>query len=130
MTSSKTPAKGSADGAGSILSTVGGPSDPTPPESLGAVPPESERLLDKVQRDAELAAACRSMRSSRPEYGDAARSPAPRRDPPARTRRSPPPAPAPRISSRKLGEGAPDIGENPLNGPLDRVRVDPTRGAS
>ena len=47
---------GPFDGAGSILGTVGGPSDPTPPESLGAVTPESERLLEKVTEDAELAA--------------------------------------------------------------------------
>jgi catalase len=47
---------GPFDGAGSILSTIGGPSDPTPPESLGAVTPESERLLEKVSEDAELAA--------------------------------------------------------------------------
>jgi catalase len=115
---------GPFDGAGSILSTVGGPSDPTPPESLGAVTPESERLLDKVSEDAELAARMPFNAVKPLEYGDAAFTPhrgeTRTPDTPLATASST----TEDISSRKLGDGAPDIGENPLNGPLDRVRVD------
>lgn len=44
------------DGAGSILSTVGGPSNAEPPSSLGAGTLETARLLTKVVADAALAA--------------------------------------------------------------------------
>jgi catalase len=115
---------GPFDGAGSILSTVGGPSDPTPPESLGAVTPESERLLEKVSEDAELAARIPFNAVKPLEYGEAAFTPhrgeTRTPDTPLATASST----TEDISSRKLGDGAPDIGENPLNGPLDRVRVD------
>jgi catalase len=118
---------GPFDGAGSILSTVGGPADPTPPASLAAVTPESERLLEKVSEDAELAARMPFNAVKPLEYGEAAftphrgetRSP----DSPLATASST----TEDIASRKLGAGAPDLGENPLNGPLDRVRVDDSR---
>jgi catalase len=115
---------GPFDGAGSILSTVGGPADPTPPESLGATTPESERLLEKVSEDAELAARMPYNETKPLEYGQDAFTPhrgetrAP--DTPLATASTT----TEDIASRKLGDGAPNIGDNPLNGPLDRVRVD------
>src|SRR4051794_11198853 len=112
------------DGAGSILSTISGPSDAKPPTSLGARTRESERLLEKVVADAELAAAMPFNPTKPLEYGEDAFMPheGATRDP------STPLATASTttedIASRKVGDGSPDIGQNPLNGPLDRVRVD------
>jgi len=115
---------GPFDGAGSILSTVGGPSDPTPPESLGAVTPESERLLEKVSEDAELAARIPFNAVKPLEYGEAAFTPHRGETRTPDTPLATASTTTEDISSRKVGDGAPDIGENPLNGPLDRVRVD------
>ena len=118
---------GPYDGAGSILSTVGGPSDPTPPASLGFDTAESERLLEKVSEDAELAADRPFNATKGLEYGLAAY--APHRgevfqpDTPLATASTT----TEDIASRKTGDGEPNIGVNPLNGPLDRVRVDDSR---
>jgi catalase len=118
---------GPYDGAGSILGTVGGPSDPNPPESLGADTPESERLLEKVSENAELAGERRYNATKGLEYGPAAY--APHRgevfhpDTPLATASTT----TEDIASRKVGDGQPDIGDNPLNHPLDRVRVDDSR---
>jgi catalase len=112
------------DGAGSILSTISGPSDAKPPTSLGAKTRESDRLLEKVVADAELAEAMPFNPTKPLEYGQAAFTPheGATRDP------STPLATASTttedIASRKAGDGTPNIGDNPLNGPLDRVRVD------
>jgi catalase len=115
---------GPLDGAGSILSTVGGPSDPTPPESLGAVTPESERLLEKVSEDAELAARMPFNEVKPLEYGEAAFTPHQGETRTPDTPLATASTTTEDIASRKLGDGVPDIGQNPLNGPLDRVRVD------
>jgi catalase len=115
---------GPLDGAGSILSTVGGPSDPTPPESLGAVTPESERLLEKVSEDAELAARMPFNEVKPLEYGEAAFTPHQGETRTPDTPLATASTTTEDIASRKLGDGVPDIGLNPLNGPLDRVRVD------
>jgi catalase len=115
---------GPFDGAGSILSTVGGPSDPTPPESLGATTPESERLLEKVVEDAELAARMPYNEVKPLEYGPAAFTPHRGETRTPDTPLATASTTTEDIASRKLGDGAPEIGANPLNGPLDRVRVD------
>ncbi|RYE66569.1 MAG: catalase, partial [Oxalobacteraceae bacterium] len=118
---------GPLDGAGSILSTVGGPSDPKPPESLGADTPESERLLEKASENKELAADRPYNATKGLEYGLAAyaahRGEVFVPDTPLATASTT----TEDIASRKTGDGQPDIGENPLNGPLDRVRVDDTK---
>ncbi|QJE02239.1 catalase [Massilia forsythiae] len=115
---------GPYDGAGSILSTIGGPADPNPPESLGAVTPESARLLEKVREDAELAAAMPYNETKPLEYGAAALTPhqgeVRRPDTPLATASTT----TEDIASRKVGDGTPGIGADPLAGPLDRVRVD------
>jgi catalase len=118
---------GPFDGAGSILSTVGGPADPTPPESLAAVTPESERLLEKVTEDAELAARMPFNAVKPLEYGEAAFTPHRGETRTPDTPLATASTTTEDIASRKLGIGAPDLGENPLNGTLDRVRVDDSR---
>jgi catalase len=118
---------GPFDGAGSILSTVGGPADPTPPESLAAVTPESERLLEKVTEDAELAARMPFNEVKPLEYGEAAFTPHRGETRTPDTPLATASTTTEDIASRKLGIGAPDLGENPLNGTLDRVRVDDSR---
>jgi catalase len=118
---------GPFDGAGSILSTVGGPADPTPPESLAAVTPESERLLEKVTEDAELAARMPFNAVKPLEYGEAAFTPHRGETRTPDTPLATASTTTEDIASRKLGIGAPDLGENPLNGALDRVRVDDSR---
>jgi catalase len=115
---------GPFDGAGSILSTVGGRSDPTPPESLGATTPESERLLEKVTEDAELAARMPYNEVKPLEYGAAAFTPHRGETRTPDTPLATASTTTEDIASSKLGDGAPEIGANPLNGPLDRVRVD------
>src|SRR5438067_7205660 len=115
---------GPFDGAGSILSTVGGPSDPTPPESLGATTPESERLLEKVSEEHALAAEIPYNETKPLEYGHAAFVPHA-----GETRRPETPlatasSTTEDIASRKVGDGSPEIGDNALNASLDRVRVD------
>lgn len=115
---------GALDGAGSILSTIAGPADAKPPTSLGARTPESERLLDKVVADMALAAEMPFNPTKPLEYGEDAWQP----HEGARHTPSTPLATASTttedIASPKAGDGTPEIGQNPLNGPLDRVRVD------
>jgi catalase len=111
-------------GAGSILSTVAGPSDPTPPATLESKNAVGERLLDKQVAGQQLAAAMPFNETKASEYGDAARTPTP-----GATRKPSTPAATGSTSSEivgsdKLGAGQPQPGANPTVGPLDRVRVD------
>ncbi|MDB5936176.1 MAG: Catalase [Massilia sp.] len=116
----------SVDGAGSIISTVSGPSDAKPPTSLGTTNPVAERLLEKVVGNHVLSAEMPFNPTKALEYGEAARTP-------HAGPLHPPPTPiavastsTENIASPKVGDGSPEIGANPLNGPLDRVRVDDT----
>ena len=115
-------ASGSVDGAGSILSTVSGPSTGTPPAALGEGTPIA--LLTKILGTATMAAAMPANPNKPAEFGDAARQP------PAGAHLAPP---VPEVTgstitettgSEKLGNGVPRQGFNPTVGPLDRVRVD------
>jgi catalase len=114
----------SLDGAGSILSTVSGPSNATPPASLGSNDPTAQRLLEKAVGTLDLAAQMPFNATKPLEYGEDAREPhvGETREP------STPLASAStsteNMPSPKLGDGAPNLGHNPLNGPLDRMRVD------
>jgi catalase len=121
-TRKKTPT--SVDGAGSILSTVSGPSNATPPGSLGSKDPVAERLLDKTVAGQQLSAAMPFNETKASEYGDAARTPTE-----GATREPSTPAATGSTSSEimpsdKVGSGTPPVGENPTVDPLDRVRVD------
>ncbi|WP_426101330.1 catalase [Massilia sp. TSP1-1-2] len=114
------------DGAGSVLSTISGPSTGQPPASVGSGEPTAERLLEKVVGNAALAAKMPYNSTKGLEYGDAAREPhegethAP--DTPLATASTS----TETTASPKVGDGNPQLGANPLNGPLDRVRVDDT----
>ncbi|TFW31408.1 catalase [Duganella callida] len=115
---------GAVDGAGSILSTVAGPSAPPHPSRLGPPSPIASQLLEKVSGDEKLAAEMPFNETKPLEYGDAAYTPHA-----GETREPPTPlatasTSTETIASPKLGDGQPDIGDNALNRPLDRVRVD------
>src|SRR4051812_14682036 len=71
-TSKKAPG---VDGAGSILSTVSGPSTATPPGSLGNSNPQGDVLLEKQVAGMDLAAQMPYNPNKPGEYGDAARTP-------------------------------------------------------
>jgi catalase len=112
------------DGAGSILSTVSGPSDPTPPATLGSSEPVAERLLEKTVAGQQLAADMPFNPNKPSEHGDAARTPTVGQ---SRTPSSPAATASTSseiVTSDKVGAGMPPPGSNPTVAPLDRVRVD------
>ncbi|QOL50017.1 catalase [Massilia litorea] len=117
---------GATDGAGSVLSTVAGPSTSTPPSSLGSSDPVPERLLEKTSAEKDLAAAMPFNPNKPAEYGDASGTP-PEGD---HHQPSTPAATGSTSSeimmSEKVGNGQPPVGQNPTVAPLDRVRVDPS----
>ena len=76
-TKKKTPA--SVMGAGSVLSSVSGPSTATPPDSLGGASPQEQILLDKVAGGQQLAADMPFNANKKGEHGEAAREPQPGR---------------------------------------------------
>jgi len=114
----------SVAGAGSIMSTMAGPSDPTPPTTLGSTNAVGERLLEKQAAAQDLSAAMPFNPNKPDEYGDNARTP----EPGATHQPSTPAATGSTsseiIASDKVGDGVPPIGANPTVDPLDRVRVD------
>ena len=119
-------AGGPLDGAGSILSTVAGPSDPTPPTSLGTNDPTAARLLDKAVGSAGLAAQ-RDYNATKPfEYGEDARQDVEGERFSAANVEAGASTSTEYIGSPKTGSGAPPQGSNALTTSLDRVRVDDT----
>ena len=115
---------GALDGAGSILSTIAGPSDANPPSSLGTKDPIAQNLLEKVVSSQQLSAQMPFNPTKELEFGEAARTP---HAGPTHTPSSPlagASTSTETIASPKVGDGSPEIGNNPLNGTLDRVRVD------
>jgi catalase len=114
----------SVDGAGSVLSTVSGPSDPTPPGSLGSSDPVAERLLDKAVAGKQLAADMPFNETKASEYGEAARTPTQGASRTPSTPAATGSTSSEIIASDKVGAGAPQPGTNPTVAPLDRVRVD------
>jgi catalase len=113
-----------ADGAGSILSTVSGPSTAKPPSSLGVTDPMAHRLLDKMTGGMELAAAMPSNPTKPSEYGEAARTPTEGATAEPSTVSATASTSTETIASDKVGAGVPPQGENPTVASLDRVRVD------
>ncbi|GJI96055.1 catalase HPII [Duganella caerulea] len=119
--SSKAPA--AVIGAGSVLSTVSGPSS-APPDHLGDDSPQQQALLHKVKGGQQLAAGMAFNANKPNEHGEAARTP-------QAGQSCPVPHPAATAStagettpSAKTGSGVPPHGVNPANASLDRVRVD------
>jgi catalase len=124
MPSKKVPS--SVAGAGSILSTVAGPSLSPDPTSLGSKDADSTGLLEKVSTGKAGAAAMPSNPLKPTEYGDASRIP---------TQGVPVPPPSPLTTastasesnqSDKVGSGVPPVGVNNAIAPLDNVRADST----
>jgi catalase len=93
---------------------------------MGSADPGPETLREKVAAGIDLAAQLPHNANKPGEYGDAARTPAPGQS----AKPSTPLATASTVgevtASAKAGAGVPLIGENPNNGPLDRVRTDAT----
>ncbi len=115
-------------GAGSVLSTLSGPSA-APPDSIAAKNDTGERLLSKKSGQQLVSDALSHNSTKASEYGDAARQP---------TIGATTNLPSPDVtgstsseihSSEKVGSGNPLISENATNAPLDRVRVDSTNQA-
>ncbi len=123
MPTSKHPS--SFDGAGSILSTVAGPSDAKPPKSLGVSNPIADRLLDKIPSEQDLAAARPFNANKAGEYGDASRTPSAGETFKPSTHAATGSTSSEIIANDKVGDGVPPQGENATVDPLDRVRVDP-----
>jgi len=115
------------DGAGSILSTVSGPSDANPPQSLGVSNPVADRLLDKIPSEQELSADRRYNATKASEYGEAARTPTEGETFKPSTHAATGSTASEIIANDKVGSGNPPEGENPTTDPLDRVRVDPAK---
>ncbi|HYE41180.1 MAG TPA: catalase, partial [Ramlibacter sp.] len=124
MVSRKKPGGSGAEGAGSIKSTVSGPSDPTPPKNLGPSNPIADQLLDKVVGGQALAEAMPFNPNKAGEHGDAARIPQPGATATPSTPLATASTSTESVASAKVGTGSPVIGGNPTVMPLDRVRVD------
>jgi catalase len=124
MPSKKVPS--SVAGAGSVLSTVSGPSLSPDPTSLGSKDADSTGLLEKVSTG-KVGAAAMPFNPLKPtEYGDASRIP---------TQGVPVPPPSPLTTAStatestqndKVGSGVPPIGVNNAVAPLDNARADST----
>ena len=123
MTTSQHPS--ATDGAGSIKSTISGPSDASPPTSLGVSNPVADRLLEKIPSEQQLAAERRFNATKASEYGDAARTPTEGEQFTPSTHAATGSSASEIVANDKVGDGNPPKGENPTVDPLDRVRVDP-----
>ncbi|MFT4173032.1 MAG: catalase [Rhodocyclaceae bacterium] len=110
-------------GAGSVLSTVAGPSAPAP-ASLGTSDETANRLLEKVAAASELAGLMPANPTKAGEYGDAARTPQAGATAQPATPLATASTTTENLASDKVGGGIPPEGDNATIGPLDRVRVD------
>jgi catalase len=120
-TKKKTPA--SVMGAGSVLSSVSGPSSAAPPDSLGGASPQEQVLLDKVAGGQQVAASMPFNANKEGEHGDAARTPQPGATCPVPHPVATASTASENNASPKVGNGAPPVGVCPA-GHLDRVRAD------
>lgn len=112
------------EGAGSILSSVSGPSNAPPPTSLGNKNAMGEQLLQKTVASQQLAGEMTYNVNKAAEYGDASRTPQPGATYEPATPLATGSTNSETIASPKVGTGVPRVGENPTVAPLDRVRVD------
>ncbi|SHG40680.1 catalase [Massilia sp. CF038] len=114
----------SDEGAGSILSSVSGPSNAPPPGTLGSKTVMGDELLQKSVGNMQLAAEMPFNPNKAAEYGDASRTPQPGATATPPTPRATASSSTETIPSAKLGAGNPPDGYNPTVESLDRVRVD------
>jgi len=115
-----------ADGAGSTLSTMAGPSGTKPPAAPQGANPVEARLFEKAAAEKDLAADMPFNPNKPKEYGDAARVPAEGDHHQPSTPAATGSTSSEIASSDKVGSGQPPVGANPTVAPLDRVRVDPS----
>jgi catalase len=118
------PAAPSLDGAGSVLSTVSGPADAPPPDSLGRDDPHAARLLEKVAGGQQLAAGRPYNAGKSGEFGAAALTPPQGASCAAPSRAAGASTASETKASAKTGDGVAPQGSSPASAPLDRVRVD------
>jgi catalase len=110
-------------GAGSVLSTVSGPSAP-PPTDVGSDADEAQRLLEKVTGAQELAAAIPSNPNKPLEYGDASLTPNAGETVEPASDAVTGSTSTEINASDKVGDSEPVVGANNTIDTLDRVRVD------
>jgi catalase len=110
-------------GAGSVLSTVSGPSAP-PPTDVGSNADEAQRLLEKVTGTQELAAAIPSNPNKPLEYGDASLTPNAGETVEPASDAVTGSTSTEINASDKVGDSEPVVGANNTIDTLDRVRVD------
>ncbi|WP_285817168.1 catalase [Janthinobacterium kumbetense] len=120
-TNKKTP---STDGAGSVLSSMSGPSDSNAPNSLGADNELTRALLQKTAAGQQLSAAMAVNPKEEGQYGEAARTPAEGVHVAAGEALATASTTGETIPSPKTGDGQPALGENALNNSLDHARSD------
>lgn len=120
-TTKKTP---STDGAGSVLSSMSGPSDSNAPHSLGADNDVTRALLQKTAASQQLAAAMAVNPKEDGQYGDAARTPAEGVHVATGEALATASTAGETIPSAKTGAGQPVLGESAANASLDRARSD------
>lgn len=126
MPSKKVPSSSSVAGAGSILSTYGGPSVSPPPSSLGSKDADATGLLEKISSGMDLAAQTPSNPIKSAEFGDAARTPTAGVPHEASSPLAGASTDSESAQSEKTGAGVPPNGANNNNVPLDSARVDST----
>ncbi|MBZ2209261.1 catalase [Massilia soli] len=114
----------STDSAGSILSTVSGPSGAQPPSSLGMKNDTAEQLRENKVAGMKLAADMPFNPNKPGEHGEAARTPQPGATAEPATPGATGSTSTESAVSDKVGSGVPSLGNNPTVGALDRVRVD------
>ncbi|PIG29037.1 catalase [Janthinobacterium sp. 35] len=117
----KTP---STDGAGSILSSMSGPSDSTAPHSLGADNDVTRALLQKTAASQQLAAAMAVNPKEDGQYGEAARTPVEGVHVATGEALATASTAGETIASAKTGAGQPALGENARSASLDGARSD------
>lgn len=111
-------------GAGSIMSTVSGPSTAEAPTTIGSEEPVAERLLEKMSGSQTLADQIPANTNKAHEYGDAARIPVVGLTVEPKSSAVTGSTSSEIIESEKVGAGKVNLGTNPTVAPLDRVRVD------
>lgn len=111
-------------GAGSILSTMSGPSATKTPEGIGQETEVSDALLKKMSGQQQLAQQIPANPNKSEEYGDDARCPMMgfTQQPPSLEATSS--TASETIASEKVGDGTVNPGVNATISSLDRVRVD------
>ena len=117
----KTP---STDGAGSVLSSMSGPSETDPPQSLGSDHAAAQALLKKAAAGQALSAGMPDNPNLAGQYGEAARAPAEGVHVASHEALATASTTGETLASPKVGDGQPALGENARNATLDGARAD------